>query len=220
MFGADLRLAPGELRVWASHGDLVAAAPPGFSRHRDERERAGRRDGRSLERRLYALLFHPEVAHTEHGLEILRNFAYDVLRLHGRLDDARRSSKRRPAASAPRLATADEWCAALSGGVDSTVAALLVHRAIGDRLTCIFVDNGLLRLNEAQQVRERFTKKMRLPLDCVDARDLFVERLAGVIDPERKRKIIGADVHRGVREPARASSAASTSLHRARSTRT
>jgi GMP synthase (glutamine-hydrolysing) len=71
------------------------------------------------------------------------------------------------------------------------VAALLVHRAIGDRLTCIFVDNGLLRLNEAQQVRERFTRKMRLPLDCVDASDLFVDRLAGVIDPERKRKIIG-----------------------------
>jgi GMP synthase (glutamine-hydrolysing) len=79
----------------------------------------------------------------------------------------------------------------LSGGVDSTVAALLVHRAIGDRLTCIFVDNGLLRLDEAAQVRDRFTRKLHLPLDCVDASDLFLERLSGVTDPERKRKIIG-----------------------------
>jgi GMP synthase (glutamine-hydrolysing) len=79
----------------------------------------------------------------------------------------------------------------LSGGVDSTVAAMLIHRAIGDRLTCIFVDNGLLRYDEANQIRRRFREKLQLPLDFVDASDLFLDRLAGVVDPEQKRKIIG-----------------------------
>ena len=129
------------------------------------------------------------MAHTEHGLAILRNFAYEVCGCTGDWTMASFIEE----ATARIRATVGEGrvVCGLSGGVDSTVAALLVHRAIGDRLTCIFVDNGLLRLNEAAQVRERFTTKMRLPLDCVDAADLFVDRLAGVIDPERKRKIIG-----------------------------
>ena len=141
-------------------------------------------------RRLYALLFHPEVVHTERGLEILRNYAYEVCGCTG---DWTMASFIEEATGRIRATVGEHGrvVCGLSGGVDSTVAALLVHRAIGDRLTCIFVDNGLLRLNEAQQVRDRFTRKMRLPLDCVNASDLFVERLAGVIDPERKRKIIG-----------------------------
>jgi GMP synthase (glutamine-hydrolysing) len=180
---------PGELRVWASHGDLVAAAPPGFSVIATSANApVAAMEDRS--RRLYALLFHPEVAHTERGLEILRNYAYEVCGCTG---DWTMASFIEEATGRIRATVGESGrvVCGLSGGVDSTVAALLVHRAIGDRLTCIFVDNGLLRLNEAQQVRERFTRKMRLPLDCVDASDLFVERLEGVIDPERKRKIIG-----------------------------
>jgi GMP synthase (glutamine-hydrolysing) len=182
------RAIPGELRVWASHGDLVAAVPPGFAVIATSANApVAAMEDRS--RSLSALLFHPEVAHTEHGLAILRNFAYEVCGCTG---DWTMASFIEEATARIRAIVEDgRVVCGLSGGVDSTVAALLVHRAIGDRLTCIFVDNGLLRLNEAAQVRERFTTKMRLPLDCVDAADLFVDRLAGVIDPERKRKIIG-----------------------------
>jgi GMP synthase (glutamine-hydrolysing) len=178
-----------ELRVWASHGDLVAAAPPGFSVIATSAN-APVAAMEHPDRRLYALLFHPEVAHTEHGLAILRNFAYGVCGCTG---DWTMASFVEEATTRIRAQLGERGRAVcgLSGGVDSTVAALLVHRAIGDRLTCIFVDNGLLRLNEAQQVRDRFTKKMHLPLDCVDASDRFLERLAGIADPERKRKIIG-----------------------------
>ena len=107
----------------------------------------------------------------------------------------------------------------LSGGVDSTVAATLIHRAIGDRLQCIFVDNGLLRLNEATQVVERY-KKLQLPVHFVDASDEFLTRLAGVIDPEQKRKIIGVDLHRRVRARSRDARARSTSWRKARCIRT
>jgi GMP synthase (glutamine-hydrolysing) len=144
----------------------------------------------SPERDLYALLFHPEVAHTDYGLEILRNFAYNVCGCTGDwtiasfIDEATERIRR-------QVGDGRVVCG-LSGGVDSTVAALLIHRAIGDRLTCIFVDNGLLRYDEANQINKRFTEKMHLPLDFVDASDLFLERLAGITDPEQKRKIIGA----------------------------
>ena len=179
---------PGELRVWASHGDLVAAAPPGFSVIATS-VNAPVAAMENRERRLYALLFHPEVAHTERGLEILRNFAYEICGCTG---DWTMRSFIDEATSRIRAQVGDgRVVCGLSGGVDSTVAALLVHRAIGDRLTCIFVDNGLLRLDEAAQVRDRFTRKLPLPLDCVDASDVFLERLSGVTDPERKRKTIG-----------------------------
>jgi GMP synthase (glutamine-hydrolysing) len=179
---------PDELRVWASHGDLVASAPPGFAVIATSANApVAAMEDRS--RRLYALLFHPEVAHTERGLEILRNFAYTICGCTG---DWTIRSFIDEATSRIRAQVGDgRVVCGLSGGVDSTVAALLVHRAIGDRLTCIFVDNGLLRLDEAAQVRDRFTRKLHLPLDCVDASDLFLERLSGVTDPERKRKIIG-----------------------------
>jgi GMP synthase (glutamine-hydrolysing) len=179
---------PPSLRVWASHGDLVAAAPPGFAVTATSAN-APVAAMEHPDRQLHALLFHPEVAHTEHGLEILRNFAYTICGCTG---DWTMESFIEEATGRIRAQVGEgRVVCALSGGVDSTVAALLVHRAVGDRLTCIFVDNGVLRLNEAAQVRERFTTKMRLPLDCVDASDLFLSRLAGVVDPERKRKIIG-----------------------------
>jgi len=129
------------------------------------------------------------VAHTERGLEILRNFAYTICGCTG--DWTMRSFIEEATGRIRQQVGEGRVVCALSGGVDSTVAALLLHRAVGDRLTCIFVDNGVLRLNEAVQVRERFARKLQLPLEFVDASERFLSRLAGVVDPEKKRKIIG-----------------------------
>jgi GMP synthase (glutamine-hydrolysing) len=180
---------PGELRVWASHGDDVGAVPPGFSVAATSAT-APIVAMEAPDRQLFALLFHPEVAHTDHGLTILRTFAYDVC---GCVGDWTMASFIEEATERIRrqVGTGRVVCG-LSGGVDSTVAAVLIHRAVGDRLTCIFVDNGLLRDDEANQIQRRFRDKLHLPLDFVDASALFLERLQGVTDPERKRKIIGA----------------------------
>ena len=179
---------PAELRVWASHGDHVASVPPGFSVAATSTT-VPIAAMEAPDRALYALLFHPEVAHTDHGTDVLRNFAYRVCGCAG---DWTIASFIEEATLRIRQQVGDgKVVCGLSGGVDSTVAALLMHRAIGDRLTCIFVDNGLLRHEEASQIRTRFAEKMQLSLDCVDASDLFLERLAGVTDPEQKRKIIG-----------------------------
>jgi GMP synthase (glutamine-hydrolysing) len=179
---------PHQMTVWASHGDLVTAPPPGFAVVATS-ENAPVAVMESVDRGLYGMLFHPEVAHSEHGLEILRNFAYDVCGCTG---DWTIKSFVDEALDRIRQQVGDgRVVCALSGGVDSTVAALLLHKAIGDRLTCIFVDNGLLRLNEADQVRARF-EHLGLPLVFVNASDQFLTRLEGVIDPEQKRKIIGA----------------------------
>ncbi len=181
------RELPADLRVWASHGDLVATAPPGFAVVATSPS-APVAAMESPERGYYALLFHPEVAHTERGKEILHNFAFDVCGCTGDwtvasfIDEAIGRIRQ-------QIGTRRVVCG-LSGGVDSTVAATLIHRAVGDQLQCIFVDNGLLRLNEAEQVVERY-KKLRLPVHFVDAREIFLTRLAGVTDPETKRKIIG-----------------------------
>jgi GMP synthase (glutamine-hydrolysing) len=180
---------PGELKVWASHGDFVAAPPPGFkvvATSPNAPVAAMEASGRSH----YGLLFHPEVAHTEHGLDILRNFAYGVCGCHG---DWTMASFIEEATAAIRQQVGDgRVVCGLSGGVDSTVVALLVHRAVGARLTCIFVDNGLLRQDEAEQVHRRFVEKLHLPVVAVDAGETFLARLRGVSDPEQKRKIIGA----------------------------
>ena len=179
---------PSELRVWASHGDDVGAVPPGFAVVATSTT-APIVAMEAPDRQLYALLFHPEVVHTEHGVEILRNFAYGECGCTG---DWTISSFIEESTERIRqqVGTGKVVCG-LSGGVDSTVAAMLIHRAIGDRLTCIFVDNGLLRHDEANQIQKRFRDKLHLRLDFVDATDLFLERLAGVTDPEQKRKIIG-----------------------------
>ena len=186
--GRMLQQVPGELKVWASHGDFVAAAPPGFAVTATSAN-APVAAMEAPDRGFYALLFHPEVAHTERGAQILRNFAFDVCGCTG--DWTTRTFIDESTARIAEQVGDRRVVCALSGGVDSTVAATLIHRAIGERLECIFVDNGLLRLNEATQVVERY-KKLRLPVNFVDASDLFLDRLAGVADPEPKRKIIGA----------------------------
>ena len=180
---------PRELRVWASHGDLVARTPPGF-RVVATSANAPVAAMEDVTRRFYALLFHPEVAHTERGVDILGHFATTVCRCPGDwtmasfLDEA-------TARINDQVGDGRVVCG-LSGGVDSTVAALLIRRAIGDRLTCIFVDNGLLRLNEAAQIRSRYAKQLELDVVFEDAAERFLAGLAGVLDPEQKRKIIGA----------------------------
>ncbi len=180
---------PAELRVWASHGDDVGAVPPGFSVAATSTT-APIAAMEAPARGLFALLFHPEVVHTDHGVDILRNFAYEVCGCSG---DWTIASFIEEATQRIRAQVGNgKVVCGLSGGVDSTVAAMLIHRAIGDRLTCIFVDNGLLRSDEASQIQRRFREKLQLPLDFVDAADLFLDRLAGVTDPEQKRKIIGA----------------------------
>jgi GMP synthase (glutamine-hydrolysing) len=179
---------PPELRVWASHGDFVTSAPAGFAvtaRSTNAPVAAMAAPARGL----YGLLFHPEVAHTDRGLDILRNFAFGACGCAG---DWTMSSFVEEATERIRRQVGDgRVVCGLSGGVDSTVAALLVHRAIGDRLTCVFVDNGVLRQDEAQQVRARF-ERLRLPLVFIDASRVFLDRLTGIVDPEQKRKIIGA----------------------------
>jgi GMP synthase (glutamine-hydrolysing) len=179
---------PASIRVWASHGDLIAAAPAGFDVIATSTSAPVAAMQRS-EDKLYSILFHPEVVHTERGQDILRNFAFTVCGCTGdwTLDSFVDESIGRIRAT---VGDGRVVCG-LSGGVDSTVAAMLIHNAIGSRLTCIFVDNGLLRLDEATQVRTRFAR-LGLPLEFVDATEVFLSRLHGVTDPEQKRKIIGA----------------------------
>jgi GMP synthase (glutamine-hydrolysing) len=180
---------PRDIRVWASHGDLVARTPAGF-RVVATSANAPVAAMEDATRRYYALLFHPEVAHTERGVDILGHFAKTVCGCSGDwtmasfLDEATARIKE-------QVADGRVVCG-LSGGVDSTVAALLIRRAIGDRLTCIFVDNGLLRLNEAAQIRKRYEEQLELNVVYEDAGDRFLSALDGVVDPERKRKLIGA----------------------------
>jgi GMP synthase (glutamine-hydrolysing) len=179
---------PAQVRVWASHGDFVAAPPAGFSVLATSANApvAAMAD---IDRSLYALLFHPEVVHTEHGLEILRNFAYGVCGCTG--DWTMASFVEEATQKIRAQVGSGKVVCALSGGVDSTVAALILHRAIGSQLTCIFVDNGVLRLTEAAQIIKRF-ERLELPLVFVDASRTFLDRLKGITDPEQKRKIIGA----------------------------
>ena len=179
---------PAAMDVWASHGDLVAEAPPGF-RVVATSANAPVAAMEDRARGLFGLLFHPEVAHSTHGAAILRQFAFGACGCTGDWDMGAYADE----AVARIRAQVGEGrvICALSGGVDSTVAALLMHRAVGDRLTCVFVDNGVLRLDEAAQVERRLKDKYQLRVECVDAAARFVTALAGVTEPEQKRKIIG-----------------------------
>jgi GMP synthase (glutamine-hydrolysing) len=181
---------PPRLDVWMSHGDRVEALPPGFEPIASTASApyAAIEDRR---RRIYAVQFHPEVVHTPRGKDLLRNFALGVCGLSGTWS-MRGYAEAATEAIRAQVKDGHAICA-LSGGVDSAVAALLVHRAIGDRLRCIFVDNGVLREGERAQVEDVFGRMFHLPLVTVDARARFLERLAGVTDPEKKRKIIGRE---------------------------
>jgi GMP synthase (glutamine-hydrolysing) len=195
-----LRDTPAEQTVWMSHRDSVVAPPDGAAVVASS---ASTPIGafESRERGLYGVQFHPEVVHTPHGMDVLKNFLYDI-------------------ASAPPVWTPaavieeqverirkqvanEKVLCALSGGVDSAVAALLVHKAVGDQLTCVFVDHGLLRKSEAEQVVETFGEHFHVPLVHVQAQRRFLDLLDGVEDPEQKRKIIGREFIRVFEDEAR-----------------
>jgi GMP synthase (glutamine-hydrolysing) len=176
-------------QVWMSHGDKITAIPEGF-------RVVATSDGSPYaaiandEKRIYAVQFHPEVVHTPDGGKLLANFVLKVAGLKGNWTMA---AFREQAVQAIRDQVGDgKVILGLSGGVDSSVAAILLHEAIGDQLTCVFVDHGLLRQDEARQVEDLFRGSYNLQLIVHDASDLFLGKLAGVTDPEQKRKIIGA----------------------------
>ncbi len=188
----DFRTESGEgmLKVWMSHGDKVSELPPGFKVmcSTPSCPIAGMCDE---ERGFYAVQFHPEVTHTVQGRQILNRFVLDICKC--RPDWVMGNYVAEAVETIRREVGDEEVILGLSGGVDSSVAAALIHRAIGRRLTCVFVDNGLLRKGEREQVRETFEKNMGLKLIVVDAVDRFMNALAGVSDPEQKRKIIGRE---------------------------
>ena len=180
----------GMLKVWMSHGDKVIDLPPGFKlmASTDNCPIAAMADE---ERRFYAVQFHPEVTHTVQGTAIISRFVHDIC---GCKSDWNMPDYIEEAVASIRAQVGDdEVILGLSGGVDSSVAAALIHRAIGDKLTCVFVDHGLLRLNEGQMVMDMFADNLGVKVIRVDAVDQFMLHLAGVSDPEVKRKIIGRE---------------------------
>jgi GMP synthase (glutamine-hydrolysing) len=192
-------LPPGQT-VWMSHRDSVTAPPSGaeVTASSPTTPIAAFED---RDRRLYGVQFHPEVVHTPHGQEILKNFLYDIAGVPPTWTPAavieEQVERIRATIGSQRV------LCALSGGVDSAVAALLVHKAVGDQLTCVFVDHGLLRENEAEQVVETFSGHFHVPLVHVQAQRRFLGRLDGVSDPEEKRKIVGEEFIRVFEEEAR-----------------
>jgi GMP synthase (glutamine-hydrolysing) len=178
-----------KLNVWMSHGDRLTSLPPGF-RPIGKSGNAPLAAIGNPERKLYGIQFHPEVAHTPRGLEILKAFLFDVAGMSPSwtpgsfVDEAIAKIKEAVPENARVIC-------GLSGGVDSSVAAVLCHRALGDRLVCIFVDNGLLREGEFEQVTAMMRQHFHLNLIPVDARKQFLDELSGVTDPEKKRKVIG-----------------------------
>jgi GMP synthase (glutamine-hydrolysing) len=176
-------------QVWMSHGDRVVALPPGF-RAVATSEGAPFAAIADDDRKFYGVQFHPEVVHTPHGTALLKNFTHRVAGCSG---DWTMATFRRQAIERIRAQVGKgRVICGLSGGVDSSVAAVLIHEAIGDQLVCILVDHGLMREGEATQVVELFRGHYNIPLVHRDASDMFLERLAGVTDPETKRKLIGA----------------------------
>jgi GMP synthase (glutamine-hydrolysing) len=186
--------------VWMSHGDAISTAPPGFTvtASTPGAPIAALED---RERGVYGVQFHPEVVHTERGQDVLRAFLFDVCGArptwtHTSIIDEGVEEVRRQVGS-------ERVICGLSGGVDSAVAAALVHRAVGDQLTCVFVDTGMLRLGEAEQVEDTFRRQFEVDLVHVKAADRFLDALAGVSEPETKRKIIGETFIRVFEEVAR-----------------
>ncbi len=180
---------PHKLRIWNSHGDHVRALPAGF--HVTGETGSAVSAAEDPARKLYAVQFHPEVRHTDCGSEILRNFVFDIC--HARPLWSGAAFIAETVESVRKQVGDGKAICALSGGVDSAVAAVLVHRAIGDRLTNVFVNNGLLRKNEFRETLELLRDRMGLVVEGVDATDRFLARLKGVTDPEDKRKRIGGE---------------------------
>jgi len=193
--------------VWMSHGDSITRLPEGFAStaQTDSTPFAGLQ---APDRNLYGIQFHPEVVHTPRGKDVLRNFVVGIAGVEPSwtatnfIDTTVAGIRERVDAHAAKTASDGKVICALSGGVDSAVAAALVHRAVGDRLTCIYVDHGLMRKKESELLRVTFERDLGMNLVMVDARDRFLARLAGVEDPEQKRKIIGDEFIRVFEEEA------------------
>ena len=191
---------PAEQTVWMSHNDAVVRAPDGF-RVTGSTSASPIASFEDPERGLYGVQFHPEVSHTPRGTDVLKNWLYEACDL---LPSWTMTSIIESATESVRQLVGDrKVVCALSGGVDSSVAAALVHRAVGDQLTCVFVDHGLLRAGEAEQVEDTFRRHLHIDFVHVKAADRFLESLAGVADPELKRKIIGETFIRVFEEVAR-----------------
>jgi GMP synthase (glutamine-hydrolysing) len=198
--GTLLRELPTGLPVWMSHGDSVAVAPPGFgvTASTGAAPVAAFED---LTTRRAGVQFHPEVAHTEQGQEMLRRFLYEIAGIEPTWTPTNIIEDQ--VAAIRRQVGGQQVICGLSGGVDSAVAAALVHRAVGDQLTCVFVDHGLLRAGEAEQVEKDYVAATGIRLKVVDASAVFLGHLAGVTDPEQKRKIIGREFIRTFEAAAR-----------------
>ena len=177
-----------ELKVWMSHGDRVDTLPEGFVAI-GRTANAPFAAAAHISKPIYGVQFHPEVVHTPAGKDMLRAFLFTDCKVRG--DWTMKSFIEESISEIRQKVGEGRVICGLSGGVDSSVAALLLHRALGDRLQCIFVDNGLLRANERGQVEALFTGRFHVPLKTIDASERFLTRLAGVVDPEKKRKAIG-----------------------------
>jgi GMP synthase (glutamine-hydrolysing) len=197
--GRLLAGTPDQQACWMSHRDTVFAPPPGFTALAASSE-SPVAAFESIDRAVYGIQFHPEVVHTPYGNQVLQNFLRDVCGCEQSWSAASVIEEQIERIRA-QVGDGRAICG-LSGGVDSSVAALLVHRAIGDRLTCVFVDHGLMRKNEGQQVVSAFRDNFKVPLVAVDAEERFLARLAGVTEPEEKRKRIGAEFIRVFEEEA------------------
>jgi GMP synthase (glutamine-hydrolysing) len=196
-----------EQPVWMSHGDSITSLPAGF--HSTAESGSTAFAGlEAPERHLYGIQFHPEVAHTPKGRDVLRNFVVGIAGISPSwtaanfIESTVADIRERVDRHASETGSDGKVICALSGGVDSAVAAALVHRAVGDRLTCIYVDHGLMRKKESELLRETFERHLGMQLVMVDARERFLARLAGVVDPEEKRRIIGDEFIRVFEEEA------------------
>jgi GMP synthase (glutamine-hydrolysing) len=203
LFGGIEREQP----VWMSHGDSITRLPDGFTSTAETHSTAFA-GLQSPDRNLYGIQFHPEVVHTPRGRDVLRNFVFGIAGASATwtpanfIDQTVAEIRERVDAHAATRGSDGRVICALSGGVDSAVAAALVHRAVGDRLTCIYVDHGLMRKKESELLRVTFERDLGMSLVMVDARERFLTRLAGVEDPEQKRKIIGDEFIRVFEEEA------------------